>query len=214
LYFRRLNKGELNMAIETYKPTGDEPQAPKEYDHVRTKVKLEPGQRIRNVIISDLRTGKNDEGEYLNVMLDDTNEEDYYLFHVSTNQAPNKNVWGKQFMNVFLMTDPETGYYSVKPQFENKPVWFSKDVVVDSQTNTRKRYHNMSWGYEERISNDQSVDTPTAIEIPDDIKASLDLSFGNGLEVYVAGQKIVTEFGKSPAEALAIAKQYYTSRGQ
>jgi hypothetical protein len=172
---------------ETVKKTEDE------YEVKRELVSVDPGKKLRNVIIRETRSGSNKNGDYLIIFLDSV-DGGHYMTFVSSDMTENKNVWGKQFIKQFLYLDDEDGYYKVKPKFEDVPVYFGKQIIKG------KQYHNLVWGFEDVVESDSNVSGA------DELLAE---AVENGMTVFEAGSMLVEKLELKPAEALELAKKYY-----
>jgi hypothetical protein len=161
-----------------------------DYEVVRELVTVDPGKKLRNVIIRGTRAGSNNKGDYLIVFIDSTDGGNYMTF-VNSDMRENKNVWGKQFIKQFLYLDDETGYYMVKPKFEDVPVYFGKQIIKD------KQYHNLVWGFEDVVENATGTDELLAEAVE------------SGMTVFEAGSMLVEKLELKPADALGLAKKYY-----
>jgi hypothetical protein len=161
-----------------------------DYEVVRELVTVDPGKKLRNVIIRGTRAGSNNKGDYLIVFIDSTDGGNYMTF-VNSDMRENKNVWGKQFIKQFLYLDDETGYYMVKPKFEDVPVYFGKQIIKD------KQYHNLVWGFEDVVENATGTDELLAEAVE------------SGMTVFEAGSMLVEKLELKPAAALELAKKYY-----
>jgi hypothetical protein len=182
------------MIIEDVEATETVKKTEEEYEVKRELVSVDPGKKLRNVIIRETRSGSNKNGDYLIIFLDSV-DGGHYMTFVSSDMTENKNVWGKQFIKQFLYLDDETGYYMVKPKFEDVPVYFGKQIIKD------KQYHNLVWGFEDVVENEGSSN-----ENADELLAE---AVESGMTVFEAGSMLVEKLELKPAAALELAKKYY-----
>lgn len=182
------------MIIEDVEVTETVKKTESDYEVVRELVTVDPGKKLRNVIIRGTRAGSNNKGNYLIVFIDSTDGGNYMTF-VNSDMTENKNIWGKQFIKQFLYLDDETGYYMVKPKFEDVPVYFGKQIIKG------KQYHNLVWGFEDAVEKEGSSN-----ENADELLAQ---AVDEGMTLFEAGTFLVEKLGLKPADALGLAKKYY-----
>ncbi len=178
------------MIIEDVEVTETVKKTESDYEVKRELVSVDPGKKLRNVIIRETRSGSNNKGDYLIIFLDST-DGGHYMTFVNSDMSENKNIWGKQFIKQFLYLDDETGYYMVKPKFEDVPVYFGKQIIKG------KQYHNLVWGFEDVVENATGTDELLAEAVE------------SGMTVFEAGSMLVEKLELKPAAALELAKKYY-----
>jgi hypothetical protein len=198
------------MAIETFNT--EEVKTEIAYEE-REKIKLEPGQRIRNVVITDFRSGEGAYGKYLVVLMED-NDTKYSML---VNLPGGKNapaIWHKDFLKTFCMEDPDTGYQVLLPKFEDVPIWIGKG---EKQSKSGVTYHPLVWGTEERVENSGSdgVDAKTDYQNqPGTAGWFLQKSFGDSEDEFTAAKRLTDNIGMSSTDAMKMVTQYYSERKQ
>ncbi|MDD4247562.1 MAG: hypothetical protein PHT13_00390 [Methanosarcina sp.] len=106
----------------------------------RTLLKLEAGQRIRNVIPTGVAEGVSDYGAYTIVMLEADDGEQLSLMLGG-------NVFGRN--GVKALTSGDEGFRVVNPAVAGKKVWIGKSTAVASKKSKGKSYYNFQFGFEE-----------------------------------------------------------------
>jgi hypothetical protein len=106
----------------------------------RTMLKLEAGQRIRNVMVTGVTEGVSDYGAYTIVQLVAEDGEELALMLGG-------NVFGRN--GIKALTSGEEGGRFVNPGVGGKKIWIGKSTAVPSKKSKGKSYYNFQFGFEE-----------------------------------------------------------------
>ena len=106
----------------------------------RTMLKLEAGQRIRNVMVTGVSEGVSDYGAYTIVQLVAEDDEELALMLGG-------NVFGRN--GIKALTIGEEGARAVNPSVIGRKVWIGKSTAVPSKKTKGKSYYNFQFGFED-----------------------------------------------------------------